>query len=111
MLDSDTLKIVLGAGVLPDETRYTINLSGALQSSDGEALGGDVECMVRALIADANGSGVVNITDQLAVKSKIGASIQDWPQYDLNTSGSINVSDQLLAKSRITTPSKTALCP
>jgi hypothetical protein len=113
LLDSDTLQIVFAAGALPDQTCYTLNIAGAVQSTVGVVLGGDTDCNIRSLLGDANGDGTASTTDMSSIKGKISPPIDvtTGPQFDLNLSGGMTTTDMALAKSRVTSPTKMALCP
>ncbi|NLE57964.1 MAG: hypothetical protein GX616_06355, partial [Planctomycetes bacterium] len=104
MVDADTIAIGFASGLLPDMNCYRIDLDSCVQSSLASLpLAGDIDCWVRALIGDANGSGVVNTIDMALVKSKIGQSpaLPGNPRVDVNLSGTINTIDMALVKSKI----------
>jgi hypothetical protein len=113
LLDANTLQILFDPGDLPDQTCYTINIAGAVQSTVGINLAGDTDCKIRSLVGDVNGNGTVNTTDMSLIKSKVSPplDVTTGPQYDVNLSGIMNTTDMSLVKSRVTSPTKTALCP
>ncbi|MCH7720726.1 MAG: immunoglobulin domain-containing protein, partial [Planctomycetes bacterium] len=53
----------LPGGALPNQDRYTIELSTNIEDSDGQNLAGDRDFDIRALEADVNGDGVVDPLD------------------------------------------------
>ena len=96
-----TLVMYWNAGVLPDQVCYRIDLAGAIENMVGVPLGGDTDCMVRALVGDTNNDQFTNLTDMAQVKSKDGQdpSPDGKAKFDVNVDGSINLTDMALVKS------------
>jgi uncharacterized lipoprotein YddW (UPF0748 family) len=103
-----TLVLTFAAGALPDETCYTITVNSL---AIAEILSGDSNCMVRALVADSTGSGLVSLSDAIWTQTKIGASTATNASHDIDLSDAITSADVLLVKSRVVRPPNQALCP
>jgi probable HAF family extracellular repeat protein len=103
MLDAQTMRISLSG--VPDQSCCRITLGpGAI----AEELTGDVDCLVRSLVGDADGSGDVSNADAKLIQKRIGQAVSSYPNLDLNLDGVINSADAAYAKSRT---GKKVLCP
>ncbi len=109
MADADTMAITFNAGVLPDETCYTITIGAGAISN---LIGTDNDCNIRSLLADTTMSGVVNLSDVIFTQGKVGQTAAANPQHDVTLSGGNLVMDHaLFVKSRVASPPHQALCP
>ncbi len=109
LADADTLQILFNPGALPDKTCYTITLPEDLVAA---TLAGDRTVLVRSLYGDATGSGVITLSDAIAIKRRIGAGVAANPQFDVDLSNAITAADALAAKARVASPAPhKALCP
>ena len=111
MFNSTTLELTFTAGQLPNLGCVKITLGA---STFNETITGDVDCNIRVLAGDTNGSGTVNTTDQAQTKAQVSMSFPPCgfdPKFDINLSGSITTTDQAAIKAQVISPPKTALCP
>lgn len=104
MVSATTLQITFNAGLLPDKTCYAIDVAPA----GVPGLTGDHDVNVRALVGDTTSSGLVNLSDAIAAKVRIGAAVASNAQFDVDLSGAVALQDALAAKSDI---GVSALCP
>lgn len=99
--DGMTLTVSLSAP-LPDADAYTIGLTAALQSTEGETLVGDVDMTLAALAGDVDASGTVAEADVVALRAQGGQSATPTAcRYDLDGSGDVTGADQMLVRARI----------
>jgi hypothetical protein len=95
------LQLTFAQGALPDARCYSIDLTGAIPA----LVFGDKDCMVRSLVGDVDGSGMVDLDDSLIVKAAVTrppVSAASNPVLDLTTGGgNLNLSDAVVARSRI----------
>lgn len=94
--DDSILRITFAPGALPDETCYTIDISGAI-----EDLQSDAGCMIRALVGDVDFNGVVDEDDVDAVNDNWGNADVTNAQFDVNLDGVINLDDMLFVLSLV----------
>jgi hypothetical protein len=90
---------------LPDQGCYRIVVGPGTISAN---LVGDTDCMVRTLLGDADGNGVVEQADVDAIRAKLSQPAVASPRLDVTTTMGINLIDMSLAKSRF---GKYAVCP
>lgn len=91
-LVSDNLLQMTFAGGLPEQKCYTIGLDGAIQD-----LSGDFDCMIRSLVGDVNGDGIVNEDDTMLLQQLYGQPVDpNNAQCDLNLDGFINPNDLII---------------
>lgn len=72
-----TLVIRFDAETLPNARRYTIDVAPGIEGESGEALVGDTDCHVRALVGDVDNSGTVNALDVIEVSDRLGDPVDD----------------------------------
>jgi hypothetical protein len=104
MISATTLQITFAPGLLPDQTCYSIDIAPA----GVPGLAGDHDVSVRSLVGDTTSSGLVNLSDAVAAKARIGAVVGNNAQFDVDLSGAIALQDALAAKSSI---GRMAICP
>ena len=90
-------EVVLALTAVPESQ----NLSISINDVNGIL---SVRASMRFLVGDVNGSGAVNASDIVSVKTRIGQAIS-WAnfQIDINASGSIDSADLALVKARVGT--------
>ena len=81
-----------------DRTRVSVALNG-IGDLVGNAISGDRDVTIRALLGDVDGSGRVDIFDQQAVKNNLFKPLTSLVYlFDLDASGSVNIFDQQIVK-------------
>ncbi|MBN2583478.1 MAG: polysaccharide deacetylase family protein [Planctomycetes bacterium] len=87
---------------LPDADGYTIAFTDTLRGTEGQAVTGDRDIVVRTLAGDADGSGAVTAADVLTVRGMAGQTPNALTAgYDLDGSGAITAADMRAARTRL----------
>ncbi len=107
LADPATLDIVFDAGLLPDQSCYTISLGPGTTSPP---LTGDLDVTVRSLHGDVTGDGEVNLSDVLATRASLSMPVGDGPQFDVDLSGELSSADVVDVKGQITSPTRKVFC-
>lgn len=97
LADADRrLVIEFNAGVLPDQTCYTINVAAAVVAAAAPhpPPAGDTDCLVRSLTGDPNNDGSVDTIDVAFMRNRDGQPVlPDNIRFDVNMDGVINSLD------------------
>jgi hypothetical protein len=97
------------AGSLPDESCYHITLGEGLTDPP---LAGDLDVWVRSLYGDTTVSGLVNLSDAILTRTRLGQAAAAQPAMDVDLSGgTIDNADALAIKSRVSSPPHEVICP
>ncbi len=88
-------------GALPDQDRYTIELSTNIEDSDGQNLAGDRDLDTGALETEVNGDRAGDPLDSGGILARFGSPVELNGQYDINTDGGIDQLDVGFVLSRI----------
>lgn len=96
----NVVQIDFAPGVLADQDRYTIDVTGKFRSGEtGLGVAGDADCSVRCLASDINGDGTVDLIDVGAIKAQNRQPVTAINAcLDVNGDGNINLIDAALAK-------------
>ncbi len=105
-INGSTLEIGLSGAAAPQAISLTFP---GIASADTGMAATEALCF-RVLPGDASGDGVVDTSDYIAVRGRIGDPVTNANcRYDITTDGSINTSDYIAIRGRIGTSA--AACP
>jgi len=91
----DGYKIVVTLGsALPDGERFTLSVSHTVADTNGQTVEGDLDIRLAVLAGDVDGSGTVDVLDQLAIRVQGGQTVgAATVGYDVDASGQITMAD------------------